>query len=166
MSAKTHIHATDLVLRCLAMKRRNYWVAMCVDLDLTVQADTLPQARKLLKGQISSYVAEATMPNRTTGDSRVYQLVSSPIRNTLDRRKRRVMRFAISPAGRAIGRGLHRSAGSDKVAATWKLTHGPEFANELGALTIDGESLELMLERARPDDHGEPILEEVIRTAL
>ena len=60
MSAKTHIHATDLVLRCLAMKRRNYWVAMCVDLDLTVQADTLPQARKLLKGQISSYVAEAT----------------------------------------------------------------------------------------------------------
>ncbi len=126
-----------------------------------------PASVCILSGDIHfSYVAEATMPNRTTGDSRVYQLVSSPIRNTLDRRKRRVMRFAISPAGRAIGRGLHRSVGSDKVAATWKLTHGPEFANELGALTIDGESLELMLERARPDDHGEPILEEVIRTAL
>ena len=126
-----------------------------------------PASVCILSGDIHfSYVAEATMPNRTTGDSRVYQLVSSPIRNTLDRRKRRVMRFAISPAGRAIGRGLHRSVGSDKVAATWKLTHGPEFANELGALTIDDESLELMLERARPDDHGEPILEEVIRTAL
>lgn len=126
-----------------------------------------PASVCILSGDIHfSYVAEATMPNRTTGDSRVYQLVSSPIRNTLDRRKRRVMRFAISPAGRAIGRGLHRSVGSDKVAATWKLTHGPEFANELGALTIDGESLELMLERARPDENGHPILEEVIRTAL
>ena len=60
MNAKKHIHTTDLVLRCLAMKRHDYWVAMCIDLDLTVQADTLSQARKMLKGQISSYVADAT----------------------------------------------------------------------------------------------------------
>jgi hypothetical protein len=113
-----------------------------------------------------SYVAEATMPDRKDGDSKIYQLVSSPIRNTLDRRKRRVMRFAISPAGRAIGRFLHRSVRADVVDATWTLTHGPEFANELGALTIDGRSLKLMLERARPDENGNPILEQVIRTAL
>ncbi len=121
----------------------------------------------ILSGDIHfSYVAEATMPDRTAGDSKVYQLVSSPIRNTLDRHKRRVMRFAISPVGRAIGRFLHRSVRSDVVAATWTLTHGPEFANELGALTIDGRSLELVLERARPDEQGNPILEQVVRTGL
>jgi hypothetical protein len=113
-----------------------------------------------------SYVAEAIMPGRKDGDSRVYQLVSSPIRNTLDRHKRRAMRFAISGAGRTIGRFLHRSVRSAAVAATWTLTHGPEFANELGALTIDGRSLELILERARPDENGNAILEQVLRTAL
>lgn len=121
----------------------------------------------ILSGDIHfSYVAEATLPNQKAGDSKVYQLVSSPIRNTLDRRKRQVMRFAISPVGRAIGRFLHRSVRSDVVDATWTLTHGPEFANELGALRIDGRSLELVLERARPDEHGDPILEQVVRAAL
>jgi hypothetical protein len=60
MTAKKHIHPADLVLRCIALKRGGYWVAMCIDLDLAVQADTLAQARKQLRGQISSYVADAT----------------------------------------------------------------------------------------------------------
>lgn len=60
MNTKNHIYVTDLVLRCLALKRGSYWVAMCIDLDLAVQADTIAQARELLKGQISSYVADAT----------------------------------------------------------------------------------------------------------
>jgi hypothetical protein len=59
MPTKKHIHASDLVLRCIALERRGYWVAMCIDLDLTVQADTWPQARKLLRGQIASYVSDA-----------------------------------------------------------------------------------------------------------
>ena len=48
-----------LLLRCLALEKRKYWVAMCIDLDLSVQADTLAQARKLLNAQISSYMADA-----------------------------------------------------------------------------------------------------------
>jgi hypothetical protein len=56
---KKQFHPSDLVLRCLALERKGYWVAMCVDLDLSVQADTLPQARNLLKGQMTSYVNEA-----------------------------------------------------------------------------------------------------------
>lgn len=126
-----------------------------------------PASVCILSGDIHfSYVAVATMPGQKSGDSRVYQLVSSPIRQTLDRRQRRVMRFAISPAGRAIGGRLNGSIGSENISATWQITHGPEFANELGALTIEGRSLELVLERARPDENGDPILEEVIRTAL
>lgn len=53
------LHPDDLLLRCIAMQRGKYWVAMCIDLDLTVQATTAPQARKLLKAQITSYVADA-----------------------------------------------------------------------------------------------------------
>lgn len=53
------LHPHDLLVRCLAMKRDGYWVAMCIDLDLVAQADTAAQARKLLNGQIASYVADA-----------------------------------------------------------------------------------------------------------
>lgn len=53
------LHPNDLSLRCLALQRKGYWVAMCVDLDLVVQASTVGQARKLLKAQIASYVADA-----------------------------------------------------------------------------------------------------------
>ena len=53
------IHPSDLILRCLALRRDGYWVAMCVDLDLVVQADTASEAKHLLHEQIVSYVAEA-----------------------------------------------------------------------------------------------------------
>lgn len=54
-----HISPESLVLRCLALQRPGYWVAMCIDLDLTVQATTVAQARKLLKEQMTSYVSDA-----------------------------------------------------------------------------------------------------------
>lgn len=59
MRNKRIFHPSDLVLRCLALKRDGYWVAICIDLDLVVQADTAPQARKLLRDQMQSYVTDA-----------------------------------------------------------------------------------------------------------
>lgn len=53
------LQPSDLVLRCLAFERRGYWVAMCIDLDLAVQADTAAQARKKLREQMVSYVEDA-----------------------------------------------------------------------------------------------------------
>jgi hypothetical protein len=57
MSQKMQL--SDLLLRCFTLKRGKYWVAMCVDLDLTVQADTSTQARQLLSEQIHSYITDA-----------------------------------------------------------------------------------------------------------
>lgn len=56
---KRHIYPETLVLRCLALQRANYWVAMCIDLDLVIQATSVAQARKLLKEQMATYVADA-----------------------------------------------------------------------------------------------------------
>lgn len=126
-----------------------------------------PATIAILSGDIHfSYVAAASFPETSPDHSRVYQLVSSPIRNTLARRQRRAMQFAVSRTGRTVGRLLHRSVGGTPTTATWTVTHGPEFANELAALSIDGRQLAFTLERARPDDNGNPILEEVVRTAL
>ena len=53
------IHPSDLVLRCLALQRKGYWVAMCIDLDLVVQADDVLSAQQLLNAQITDYIADA-----------------------------------------------------------------------------------------------------------
>ena len=53
------ISPESLVLRCLALQRHGYWVVMCIDLDLAAQADTVAQARKPLKEQMTSYVTDA-----------------------------------------------------------------------------------------------------------
>jgi hypothetical protein len=134
---------------------------------------TPPAVVAVLSGDIHfSYVAEVSYPTQpptkteSLAHSRVYQLVSSPIRNTLTRNERRAMKFAMSNAGWRLGRFLERSVRIRPSQASWKLTHGPEFANELGALTMHGRSAELVLERARPDEEGNPILEEVVRVSL
>lgn len=56
---RRQLRTTDLLLRCMALRRKSYWVAMCLDLDLVVQADTADQAKRLLREQIRSYVQEA-----------------------------------------------------------------------------------------------------------
>jgi hypothetical protein len=53
------IHPSDLILRCFALRRNGYWVAMCVDLDLAVQADSAHEVKRLLREQIVSYVSDA-----------------------------------------------------------------------------------------------------------
>jgi hypothetical protein len=128
---------------------------------------TPPAVVAVLSGDIHfSYVAVVSYPPQPPARSRVYQLVSSPIRNTLSLNERRAMNFGMGKAGWTIGRLLQRSVRVRVSQASWNLTHGPEFANELGALTINGRSAELVLERARPNEEGTPILEEVVRTTL
>ncbi len=58
MNHKT-LHPSDLIARCLLMQRDTYWVAMCIDLDLAVQASSAVEAQKLLREQMISYVSEA-----------------------------------------------------------------------------------------------------------
>jgi len=53
------IHPSDLILRCFALQRNGYWVAMCVDLDLAVQGDSAHDVKRLLREQIVSYVSDA-----------------------------------------------------------------------------------------------------------
>jgi hypothetical protein len=123
-----------------------------------------PATVTVLSGDIHfSYVAELAIP---FASSRVHQVVSSPIRNALARRDRRVLRFALSRLGRFVGRTLARSVGRRDVSHAWELTHGPEFANEMALLEIDGRHISLLVERAYNDADGNPVLEASIRTDL
>ena len=125
-----------------------------------------PGVLAVLSGDIHfSYVAEVAF-TEPGGISRVYQLVSSPIRQALPRHDRKVILAALSRPGRVIGGLLQRSVRAAASPIAWELTHGPEFANDMALITIDGPSVELLMEQARPDAAGQPILSEVIRTSL
>jgi hypothetical protein len=50
----------DIVLRCYAERERDgSWFAICLDLNLAVQADSPKEAKAKLHAQIAQYVREA-----------------------------------------------------------------------------------------------------------
>lgn len=125
-----------------------------------------PGVVAVLSGDIHfSYVAAVafTQPGAI---SRVYQLVCSPIRQALPRHERKVILAALSRPGRVIGGFLQRSVRAAVSPISWELTHGPAFANDMAVITIDGSSVNLLIEQALPDESGQPVLSDVIRTPL
>lgn len=49
----------SITLRCYAKKEGNQWVAVCIDLSLAAQADSLAAAKEKLESMITTYVSEA-----------------------------------------------------------------------------------------------------------
>ena len=47
------------ILRCYAKKEQSYWVAVCIDLSLAAQADSMQEAIEKLESMIETYVDEA-----------------------------------------------------------------------------------------------------------
>lgn len=50
---------SDLMIRCLALREGDQWVAVCLPFDLAVQAESLPEVREKLDEQIRSYLEDA-----------------------------------------------------------------------------------------------------------
>lgn len=101
----------------------------------------------VLSGDVHfAYVADIIMPEGIS--TTVRQVACSPIRNTLSRRDRRVMRFGASRAGRRLGKLLMRLAGREASTLTWEITGGPVFDNNMGTLRFDGNRATLSLDVA------------------
>ena len=49
----------QLVVRCYAVSKQNYWVAFCLDFTLAAQGETFDQAKANLDAQIREYVHDA-----------------------------------------------------------------------------------------------------------
>jgi hypothetical protein len=60
--------SNSLVVRCLAFKENQQWVAICLPYALCVQAERLEDAKRLLHDQMVAYLQEALI-----GPDRVHQ---------------------------------------------------------------------------------------------
>ncbi len=53
------MNAKELVIKCYAKQEEGLWVAVCLDLCLATQGDSLDEAKRKLEEQITFYVSEA-----------------------------------------------------------------------------------------------------------
>jgi hypothetical protein len=129
-----------------------------------------PATVTLLSGDVHfsfrSRAVFADDPDRPAPTSRIYQIVNSPIRNVLATRERRVFKVGLSRVASYIARGLRRSVGERPDSANWSVEDGPFFANHTCLLELDERNARMLLERAHPDDDGNPILTVAAESAL
>ncbi|MEZ5264815.1 MAG: hypothetical protein R2755_24190 [Acidimicrobiales bacterium] len=126
-----------------------------------------PATINVLSGDIHfAYLARVGRRDGVPLTSRIHQIVSSPIRNVLPARDRRVLAFGASAAGRWIGARLQHLAGRAQSRLAWGFEHEPVFANNIGLLRFAGDTGTVQLLRARLDDDGEPELLAAVEAVL
>jgi hypothetical protein len=113
-----------------------------------------------------AYLARVDFPERDHVITPVWQAVCSPFRNALSKRERRIARAGDSGVARVLTRGLARSAGVDLPAVEWRLEQEPTFDNQFATLDIDGDRVELRIERIVPGDWRRPRIETSLERQL
>jgi len=128
-----------------------------------------PASIVTLSGDVHhAYLSEVGFRRGSGVRSNVYQAVCSPLRNPLDKRERRAMRFAASRPAHAIARGLARAAGVPDPSVHWRALDGsPWFDNQVASLKIDGRASTMRIDKAVPGPTDlEPGLERVLSRRL
>lgn len=125
-----------------------------------------PSTVLILSGDVHhGYLAEATFGSGA--ESRVYQAVASPLRNSLPGKKSRLQTSAWKKPAALAGRLLARLAGVEKEPLTWRLTHEAAFFdNQVATLDLDGRHATLTFEKAVLEDTEEPGLERLYTRRL
>ena len=107
------------------------------------------------------YLTESTFRDDEV-ESPVYQVVCSPLRNSLPGDKSRLQRLAWTKPGELAGRALSRLAGLTDPEIRWSLTHGSLwFENQIASLELNGRQAKLTFEKAVLGGSGEPGLEKI-----
>ena len=126
-----------------------------------------PKSIVTLGGDIHhAYLAKVDFPPENRVVSRVWQAVCSPFRNALSKRERRVARAGDSRLARAVTSVLARSAKVELPEVRWRLEEPPTFDNQFATLDIDGDRLELRIEKTVPGDWRRPKIETSLERRL
>lgn len=104
-----------------------------------------PATALVLSGDVHfGYVAEPRIP----GETRIRQVVSSPMRQAVESAERRAQRLAMTAPLALLARLLTATTPRARTDLRWSVTDGPWFDNHLFELTFDGRDVRLDVERA------------------
>ncbi len=128
-----------------------------------------PATVTVLSGDVHhGYVAGAGFPAPSDGaQSRVYQAVSSPLRNALPEEKSRLQKNAWTKRHRLAGRLAARLSGAGPDPLTWRLLH-PElfFCDQIATLDLEGRAARLTFEASALDASDRPTLTRLLTLQL
>jgi PhoD-like phosphatase len=113
-----------------------------------------------------AYLAKVEFPERDGAVSPVWQAVCSPFRNALSKRERRIARAGDSRLARALTRWLARSARVKLPEVEWRLVEEPTFDNQFATLDIEGDRVDLRIEKTVPGDWRRPRIETSLERRL
>ena len=116
-----------------------------------------PASIVTLSGDVHhAYLYEVGFKKGSNLSSAVYQATCSPLRNPLDHRERRIMKFAMTGVAEKVGRALARSAGVEPPSIRWRqVGDGPFFDNMVASLHVDGRRMSMEIEKAVPDPESD-----------
>jgi hypothetical protein len=125
-----------------------------------------PSTVLILSGDVHhGYLAEATLENHTK--SRIYQAVSSPLRNALPGKKSILQVNAWTGPATFAARLLARIAGVPEEPLTWRMTHDAVFfENQIATLELEGRSATITFEKSVIDASKDAALEKLYRHRL
>jgi hypothetical protein len=119
-----------------------------------------PASIVMLSGDVHHcYLAEVELTSQEAAQSRIWQAVCSAFRKELAPHELRTIAFGHSRTAERIGRRLARMARVAPVPLDWRVVEKPAFANQVGTLSIDGDSARVSVERIAGDNWREPQLE-------
>jgi hypothetical protein len=122
------------------------WLRAVADGD---DAERPPSTILLLGGDVhNAYINQVTLPTRSTGPSRVYQIVCSPFRNPLSPMQRRSVKMITSRPAAFLTRLLARLAGVPRSQTDWDIIRQPSFLNSLGELHLHQRAARATLYRS------------------
>ena len=111
-------------------------------------------------------VTRVRPPGAPAGGPPVWQLVSSPLRNLLDRRHRALLRLASTRPFAWTAQGAARAAGVPRPDGRWDPASPLLFANHVALLDLDGRRARLRVDAAVDGGGGTAVLETVLERRL
>lgn len=125
-----------------------------------------PASIVLLTGDIHhTYIDRIVFPAADGMRSRVYQAVSSPIRNPLGTRDRRVVRLGSSRIAAWLGRALLATVRLSPPDIRWRRIAGPWFENQVSMLEVRGRGAVVRIELVSGGAQA-PLFEQVAEQRL
>ena len=122
-----------------------------------------PETVLALSGDVHfGYVAEAEVG----GESRVRQVVSSPLRQAASPKEQRAQRAAITTPFSLLARALVFTTPRARPRFPWRVTDGPWFDNHVVTLEFEGRRVTMRAERAILDEDHAPVLETIVERQL
>jgi phosphodiesterase/alkaline phosphatase D-like protein len=134
-------------------------------LEKVARGSSAPATICVLSGDVHhQYVAQAHWPS--TVDSRVYQIVASPVHHSVPLSQRAIFRIGWSRLLQKLTKTLGRWDDVPDLPLTWTKNAGPYFGNGLAQLVLDRRSAEFTLWHSTSNADREDRLDRVASLSL